>query len=195
MAGIPSELTDEASSLKLAKLIATENGRRQLALADPLNPNGKVPDVLVSKHAADGTRNGFNFQCNQNYRSLPSYKRQRIDHCVSLAVDLKRCHQTSVDAIEENECAGTEENVKLAEGCFAGVPPKWAYKSDGKKQSKAFLQLGWLDRICLRKQDNVVFKIEFNDNEVARFDWAFVGGSDHSPVESHIRLSLPHMAP
>lgn len=196
-AGIPSDLKDEAASLQLAKLIVTESGRRQLAIADPLNPNGIQPDSLISQQTdvrfLDSFRahphRGFNFQCNQNYGSLPSYKRTGPPKfCEYLAIALKRCHQ-STNADKEEECAGSYDNAKLAEACFAGVPAKWTYKNDGIQRDR-FLQLGWLDRICLRTNGNPGFRMEFIDHERDRFDWAFITGSDHTPVESVVRLTL-----
>lgn len=186
IAGIPADLQDEASSLQFAKLLASEAGREQLALADPLNPHGVKPASLISE---------LDFQCNRNYGSLPSYKRKGSpQNCSDLVVALKICHQTTTNPFMVDTCTATDENAKLVENCFAGGPAKWKYKDNGmkppaKKQPKHFLQLGWLDRVCLRQKPNAGFKMEFLDDAAGRFEWDFITGSDHAPVESVVRFS------
>jgi len=157
----------------MANALVTPEGRQHLAAYDPLIASSQTPAQLVQK-VEDG---GFGFTCNEPFQSYPpTYKLFNEGDCAQLGRMLNSAQHNLRDA------------QRLAWECYTKKPgssrkPKprqWDLKGDK-------LQLGWLDRFCVRTGYDSVAKHKFVKEE----GWTTVEGSDHMAAAVEMVISNP----
>lgn len=181
---VPFEL-DETEPL--ARLVSTTDGRQEMSVADPLNPRGSHPTTLVRPHLQ-----GFGFACNEPYRQMPwTYKRRDAASCARLGRLLRACD-------ESGDAAACEEAPALAKTCYAkqvshggffsgghseDEPEEWEWQTKG-----ADLQVGWLDRVCVRSVGTSRVGVRLTGEERG---WMENGDSDHMAISSMLVITPP----
>jgi len=156
----------------VAQKLATPEGRLEMAAFDPLSPYSNNPAWLVQSEE----ENGFAFTCNRPFEFyMPTYKLQNPAACSDMAR-----HIANWSPHEHQDAVGANHNrIKMCYQNKGGLPLK-----------DSQLQLGWLDRMCIRHTHGSSVKSKTISDE----GWISSDANDHMAVAVTVQISsLPRL--
>lgn len=160
-------MTKEQILTSVMDKLGTPLGRLELAKVDPLSPYSSNPAWLVQSEE----ENGFAFACNRPFEFyMPTYKLQKPAACSDMANHIANWSpQTHSRTMNENH-----QRIKRC------------YEKDGELPLKGSqMQLGWLDRMCVRQTHGSLVKADM----VADEGWISSDANDHMAVAVTMQVS------